>query len=207
MRVHTRSDLDRLRAEGLSVLHPPRLRICVGMATCGLATGAAAVYDALRDEAAARGLDLMLVATGCIGYCQQEPLVDVRVPDQGRVLYARMTPERARALVAALAGGELPAEGALAVIPEDQTQVPQTLEVLSDSPQSVNRLKLPASRSCSLPTKASEVLVGKLLGSRGRPLQHEHRNQDRNVDQYGDRTLVGQLAQLSIPEQHPDGRG
>lgn len=121
MRVHTRSDLDRLCVEGLSTLYPDGLRIGVGMATCGLATGAAAVYDALRDESAARGLDLTLVATGCIGYCQQEPLVDVRVPDRGRVLYARMNPERARALVAALAGGELPAECALAVIPEDHT--------------------------------------------------------------------------------------
>ena len=68
MRVHTRSDLDRLRAEGLSTLYPDGLRIGVGMATCGLATGAAAVYDVLRDESAARGLDLTLVATGCIGH-------------------------------------------------------------------------------------------------------------------------------------------
>ena len=135
MNVRTRSDLDRLRAEGLSALHPPRLRISVGMATCGLATGAADVYDALRDEAAARGLDLTLVATGCIGYCQQEPLVDVRVPDRGRVLYARMDPERARALIAALAAGELPAERALAVIPEDQaSQVSAPSEVLPGVP-------------------------------------------------------------------------
>jgi len=133
--VRTRSDLDRLRAEGLSALHPPRLRISVGMATCGLATGAADVYDALRDEAAARGLDLTLVATGCIGYCQQEPLVDVRVPDRGRVLYARMDPERARALIAALAAGELPAERALAVISEDQaSQVSAPSEVLPGVP-------------------------------------------------------------------------
>jgi len=135
MSVHTRSDLETLRADGLSTLHPPGLRIGVGMATCGLATGAGDVYDALRDEAAARGLDLMLVATGCIGYCQQEPLVDVRVPGQGRVLYARMTPERARALVAALARGELPAEGALALIPENQTsKVSETSEVLPGVP-------------------------------------------------------------------------
>jgi len=117
MRVRTRSDLETLRAEGLSTLSPPRLKISVGMATCGRAAGAAAVYDALRDEAAARGLDLVLVATGCIGYCQQEPLVDVALPGRGRVLYARVTLDRARDLVAALATGELPAEGALAVIP------------------------------------------------------------------------------------------
>lgn len=120
MKVHSRSDLETLRADGLSTLYPSRLKISVGMATCGLATGAAAVYDALRDEAAARGLDLMLIATGCLGYCQQEPLVDVRMPGRDRVLYARMTADRARELIADLARGELPAEGALAVIPEEK---------------------------------------------------------------------------------------
>jgi len=117
MKVHTRSDLEKLSAEGLSTLYPSQPRISVGMATCGLATGAADVYDALRDEAAARGLDVVLVATGCLGYCQQEPLVDARVPDQGHVLYARVTPDRARDLIAALSEGELPTEGALAVMP------------------------------------------------------------------------------------------
>jgi len=135
MKVHTRSDLEKLRAEGLSTLYPSRPRIGVGMATCGLATGAAEVYDALRDEAAARGLDLMLIATGCLGYCQQEPLVDVTLPGQSRVLYAHTTAERARALIAALAAGELPADGALAIIPEGETsEVSETSEVLAGIP-------------------------------------------------------------------------
>jgi NADH-quinone oxidoreductase subunit F len=116
MKVRTRSDLEKLSAAGRATLYPSRLKISVGMATCGLATGADAVYNALRDEATARGLDLALVASGCIGYCQQEPLVDVRTPDRGRVLYARVTPDRARDLIAALAEGELPTEGALATI-------------------------------------------------------------------------------------------
>lgn len=118
MKVHTRSDLETLRAEGMSTLYPPRPRINVGMATCGRAAGAVAVHETLRDEADARGLDLMLVATGCIGYCQQEPLVDVALPGRDRVLYARMTPDRARGLIAAVAEGELPSAGALAIIPE-----------------------------------------------------------------------------------------
>ena len=119
MRVHTRSDLEKLRAEGMSTLFPPMPRVSVGMATCGLATGAATVYDALSDEAAARELDVALVATGCIGYCQQEPIVDVRMPGQARVLYARVTPDRARDLIAALADGQLPTEDALAVVPDE----------------------------------------------------------------------------------------
>ena len=140
MRVHTRSDLEKLRFEGLSALYPSRPRISVGMATCGLATGAAAVYDALQDEASARGLDLTLVATGCIGYCQQEPMVDVALPGHSRVLYARMTPERARDLIAALAIGELPAEDALAIFPKEEFHIgSETLEGLPGIP-SLNEL-------------------------------------------------------------------
>jgi NADH-quinone oxidoreductase subunit F len=128
MKVHDRSDLERLRADGLSTLYPSRIKIGVGMATCGLATGAADVMDALRHEAAVRGLDVLFVAAGCLGACQQEPLVDVRVPARGRVLYARVTPDRARALVAALAAGELPAAGAMALIPEgEETERPEGL--------------------------------------------------------------------------------
>jgi NADH-quinone oxidoreductase subunit F len=116
MRVHTRSDLETLRAEGLKTLHPSRPRINVGMATCGQATGAAAVFEALDERAAEHGLDLDLVATGCIGYCQQEPLVDIICPGEGRVLYARMTPKLARDLIDSLVDGKLPQEGALAII-------------------------------------------------------------------------------------------
>jgi NADH-quinone oxidoreductase subunit F len=124
MSVRTRSDLEDLRAEGLASLYPPRPRISVGMATCGLATGAGAVLEALREEAAARGLDAVLVGTGCLGYCQEEPLVDVRVPGHDRLLYARMTPKRARDLVAALAEDRLPTGEALAIIPEEGAAPP-----------------------------------------------------------------------------------
>ena len=87
------------------------------MATCGRAAGAEGVYDALRQRCAQRGLDAILASTGCIGYCQGEPLVDVRLPGAGRVLYREMTRPRARALVDALARDRsLPAEHAWAVI-------------------------------------------------------------------------------------------
>ena len=166
MKVRTHSDLETLRAKGISTLYPPRPKISVGMATCGRAAGATAVYDALRDEADARGLDLALVATGCIGYCQQEPLVDVRVPGQARVLYARVTPDRARELIAALATGELPAEGALAVIP-DRNQVFQkkpgfleSVPLLDELPFYSHQRKI-ILRNCGLidPTSIEEYIA------------------------------------------------
>ena len=135
MKIRTPSDLAALREAGLASLVAPRRGIGVGMATCGRAAGAAAVYAALRDEAKARELAVDLVPTGCIGYCQQEPMVDVRVPGRGRVLYARVTPDRARDLIVALATGELPAEGALAVIPEgEDSKASETWEALPGVP-------------------------------------------------------------------------
>lgn len=116
MRVISRSDMDTLRAEGIKRLHPVKPRINVGMATCGLATGAGEVFKALGEAAAEKGLDIDLVPVGCIGYCQQEPLVDVTLPGVGRVLYARMTPKLAGQLVEELGAGRFLHESALAVI-------------------------------------------------------------------------------------------
>jgi len=134
MKVRTRSDLATLSSSGLSTLYPPGLRISVGMATCGLATGAADVYHVLHDEADRRGLDLMLVATGCIGYCQQEPLVDVYMQGRGHILYSKVTTDIASDMIASLASGELPTEGALAIIPEENSRNSKPLEKLAGLP-------------------------------------------------------------------------
>lgn len=132
MKVRTFSDLQTLRKEGLSLLYPPRPRISVGMATCGLAAGAASVHDALREQTEALGFDSMLVSTGCIGYCQKEPLVDVHMPGRGHILYAGVTPEKTRNLVVSLSSGRLPLEEAIASLPEDSSE---TSGALPDLPR------------------------------------------------------------------------
>ena len=81
------------------------------------------VYDALRQRIAQRGLDAILATTGCIGYCQGEPLVDVRLPGAGRVMFREMTRPRARALVDTLARGVLPTEQAWVIIDAEEALV------------------------------------------------------------------------------------
>lgn len=73
-----------------------RIRIVVGMATCGIAAGARPVMNAFLDEIAKRGLEHVAVSqTGCIGMCQLEPIVDVFLPGEEKVTYVKMTPEKA----------------------------------------------------------------------------------------------------------------
>jgi NADH:ubiquinone oxidoreductase subunit F (NADH-binding)/NAD-dependent dihydropyrimidine dehydrogenase PreA subunit/(2Fe-2S) ferredoxin len=74
----------------------------VGMATCGLATGAGKVWDALSAAIGKAGLEIELSPTGCMGFCQEEPIVSVHEPGKPRIFYKKMTPEKAGGLIAGL---------------------------------------------------------------------------------------------------------
>ncbi len=72
-------------------------RVKVGLATCGIASGAAKVYDALQEELKDTGVPLE--RTGCIGMCYIEPLVEV-IEEGGRsYLYGKVDPAAARRIV------------------------------------------------------------------------------------------------------------
>jgi len=133
MRINTVTDLESLRVEGQASLYPGQLKITVGMATCGLAAGAGAVYEALKQRIERRNLEAILTRTGCIGYCQQEPLVDVRLPGKGRIIYTQMTRPRARALVDSLAQGQVPIDRAWAVIDEEKLLIEDRAEFFARS--------------------------------------------------------------------------
>lgn len=77
-----------------------KVRIVVGMATCGIAAGARPVLTAITEEIGKRGLtDVAVSQTGCIGICQYEPIVEVFGEDGEKVTYVKMTPEKARRVV------------------------------------------------------------------------------------------------------------
>lgn len=78
-----------------------KLRVVVGMATCGIAAGARPVLNALVEEV--NNLNLtekaMVTQTGCIGICRYEPIVEVYEADKEKVTYVKMTPEKVRRIV------------------------------------------------------------------------------------------------------------
>ena len=76
-------------------------RVVVGMATCGIASGARPVLAAFVDEVAKRGLNTVtVIQTGCIGACTLEPIVEVFEQGKDKVTYVEMTPEKAKRIVA-----------------------------------------------------------------------------------------------------------
>ncbi len=85
---------------GLRSEDSDKTRVVVGMATCGIASGARPVLTALSDAVQSKHLSNVTVTqTGCIGLCQYEPIVEVMEPGKDKVTYVKMTPEKALEVV------------------------------------------------------------------------------------------------------------
>ena len=98
------AELEAIRAKTLGNVTMRKddhaVRVVVGMATCGIAAGARPVMAAFVEEIGKRGLDHVNVTqTGCIGVCRLEPIVEIYMPDQEKVTYVKMTPEKAMEVV------------------------------------------------------------------------------------------------------------
>ncbi len=111
--IRNHQDLERLREQGHKSLWPDRGKIVVGTASCGLAAGSRAVARKLDQAAREYELDQEVSGTGCLGFCSQEPLVEVRRADGLRVVYPQVDEARAEELAAGLAQGDLSPELAL----------------------------------------------------------------------------------------------
>lgn len=81
---------------GIRNEHSSQTRVVVGMATCGIASGARPILTALSDAVQERNLsNIAVTQTGCIGLCQYEPIIEVLEPGKDKVTYIKMTPEKA----------------------------------------------------------------------------------------------------------------
>jgi NADP-reducing hydrogenase subunit HndB len=76
------------------------IKVVIGMGTCGIAAGARPVMTAIKEELARQNAeDVTVTQSGCAGFCEQEPLVDVLRPGEKKVTYGKVSPEKARRIV------------------------------------------------------------------------------------------------------------
>jgi NADH:ubiquinone oxidoreductase subunit F (NADH-binding)/(2Fe-2S) ferredoxin/ferredoxin len=112
--IETRADLEAIRDRALpDLLAPTTLAVNIGLASCGIAAGAAAAYDRALAELAPEGVQVR--RTGCLGYCEVEPLVEVLGPGPGgpRVVYQRITEDKIGQVVRSHREGEYLTDWAL----------------------------------------------------------------------------------------------
>lgn len=119
----TLDELNKAKERGLKRIYPNKVKITVGTATCGLATGSGEVLKTIKSEIEKRKLDYVVGETGCIGFCQKEPILDVLVPGQPRIFYSEMTPEKAVTLIDSISRGAHKPEWALGKVLSDTSLI------------------------------------------------------------------------------------
>ena len=120
--IRTQDDLKQVAAEGAASLYPEKkLKILIGSASCGIAAGAQKVEEAARQTVEKLQIEATVSQTGCIGFCQQEPLVDLMLPGGPRISYGNMTPKKTADLLQSYAtGGDLKPKWALCRFESEQ---------------------------------------------------------------------------------------
>lgn len=74
-----------------------KVLVTVHMGTCGIASGARAVMDALMQEMEACDRDdIRVMAAGCLGMCSSEPNVTVEIEGEAPVAYQLMDANKMR---------------------------------------------------------------------------------------------------------------
>jgi len=94
-KINSPADLEKIKEEVQSKISLRKnakgtdqsVRIKVGMATCGIASGAKEIMKYFVDELEQQAIDAVVVQTGCLGYCYAEPTVEVTLPGKEPVVF------------------------------------------------------------------------------------------------------------------------
>jgi len=91
-------------------------KVIVGTGSCGIASGAHAVFNLFRTAAERLGLGYVAQETGCIGMCHREPIVECVARDGTRTLYGDVDAEVAKRIIGShIAAGEIVRENVVDV--------------------------------------------------------------------------------------------
>ncbi|MGE5307715.1 MAG: FAD-dependent oxidoreductase [Deltaproteobacteria bacterium] len=113
MKITDLASLNTVKEAGLRKFLPGKLRIAVGMDTCGIGNDAEKVFAEFQRELKAKKVDALLTRTGCFGYCSHEPIVNIRFPGKPLLMLNEVKAQDVKGIVAQLAKGEMPLRKAL----------------------------------------------------------------------------------------------
>ncbi len=94
MKIQSIEDLEKITTTyNKKIYSPAGIKVNVGMASCGIAAGAGTAYEKAL-EAYPRGNGIEICRTGCLGFCEEEPLVEIVEEGKPRVVYRLMTQDK-----------------------------------------------------------------------------------------------------------------
>jgi (2Fe-2S) ferredoxin len=102
--IKSLEELKRIREEALQKKQlkatPGNIQVIVAMGTCGIAAGARDTMKSVLTYIETEKVSGVTVTqTGCIGLCEQEPIVQVVLGDQPKVLYGKVDAQVAQKIM------------------------------------------------------------------------------------------------------------
>ena len=106
-KIKSLADLRKIKDEVQSKIklrensdHPEQVvQIKVGMATCGIASGAKDTMKYFVEELEQQAIDAVVTQTGCMGYCYAEPTVQIKLPGKEPVVYGDVNKRKAQEII------------------------------------------------------------------------------------------------------------
>jgi len=94
MKIESIKDLEAISQDYRKQLYyPEAIKVNVGMASCGIAAGAQkSLEKAIADLPGGNGINV--TQTGCLGFCEVEPLVEILGLGKPRVIYKKITEDK-----------------------------------------------------------------------------------------------------------------
>ncbi|MCD4677137.1 MAG: 4Fe-4S binding protein [Desulfobacula sp.] len=94
MNIQSVKDLEIIKKEyRLNLNFPETVKVNIGMASCGIAAGAMDSFVTAKQEFS-QNKDIEICQTGCLGYCEVEPLVEIISKDKPRILYKNVSKDK-----------------------------------------------------------------------------------------------------------------
>ncbi len=106
-KIKSLSDLKKIKEEVQSKMklrensdNPEQfVQVKVGMATCGIASGAKDTMKFFIEELELQAVDAVVTQTGCMGYCYAEPTVEVILPGKEPVVFGYVNKNKAEEII------------------------------------------------------------------------------------------------------------
>ena len=106
-KIKTLADLRKIKEEAQSKIKlrensadPDQVvQVKVGMATCGIASGAKETMKYFVEELEQEAIDAVVTQTGCMGYCYAEPTVEVKLPGKEPLVYGHVNKEKVHEII------------------------------------------------------------------------------------------------------------
>jgi NADH:ubiquinone oxidoreductase subunit F (NADH-binding)/Pyruvate/2-oxoacid:ferredoxin oxidoreductase delta subunit/(2Fe-2S) ferredoxin len=94
MKIQSAEDLEKISQQYQQRLYwPDAVKVNIGMASCGIAAGAQKSFEKAQEIYPA-GAGIQVCQTGCIGFCEEEPLVEILGYGKPRVMYKKITADK-----------------------------------------------------------------------------------------------------------------